>query len=112
MTRKTSTSEDTMMNSLGPNPNHDHTGCEVCGNADVLRDAVAGVGWMEGMEGMEGVEGVKRLGRGALLNLAECGRCHHRWTWRSVPAAAGRGTLRVAVRVPASLPAQDAANAA
>jgi hypothetical protein len=106
MTRKTSTStptstsEDMMMNSLGPNPSHDQTGCDVCGSADVLRDAV------EGVEAMEG------LGRGALLNLAECGRCHHRWTWCSAPAAAGRGAFRLTVRVPALLPAQDSANAA
>jgi len=58
------------------NANANRTSCEVCGSADVLRDAVE------------------------RLELAECGRCQHRWTWHSAPPVA----LRVAARVPASLP--------
>jgi hypothetical protein len=48
-------------------------GCQVCGNGDVVCDAV---------------EEMDEMGDCGLLNLAECGRCHHRWTWRSAPLVA------------------------
>jgi transcription elongation factor Elf1 len=50
-------------------------GCPVCGSREVARDEVS---------------------HGGPLQLAECARCRHRWTWRAV----GSGRLVLASPAP------------